>query len=596
MSGSSSNTSPAQNEIASTITASTTSPDQTMIDGALVFVPEEDPEAFFARSAGELTSGIFAPLANGDLQDAMDGGFDWDLDLSPVQITGEGISADYSVARERSGESDFLKVGSRGRQSTRRAAVSSGTRISIDAEYCSNWTTEILKKGYFGSEDLDDLVSHCEGNGDPDDLRCNLQGVLETAGLEQMEGSDPYLEGLWDVRSEVCEVDLAEAIEAAFSRSTRRPGTKRFRMYKSDEARLLAPLQHAKQELQLGILSCERAVDVILGAIDNVLSGSWNPETVTMRAVAVSRTEDAQAAALSNANQALRNWNLNGRVMDGRRRREALQALEALDLSLPFHRAVVKALSEYQATAEVAHKLDELLSDFETAVDHLIMEHLPYLRRVSARSVEEGEDPEEVFQAGFEGLQRSTRRFDPEQGHRFVIYCTFWIKNFISRWRANEGAIVRIPVHRQETLAKLDRTIRQFEYDAGISPTASALAIELGVELRLVDMLLKIPRQRCDLDDFDERIATESFPDPDAALDRADAVRVVADLLAELPERHADVVRKRFGIGRDDEMTLDEIGKLYGVTRERIRQIEAKALDRLSHPGRMRALRKECGM
>ena len=108
--------------------------------------------------------------------------------------------------------------------------------------------------------------------------------------------------------------------------------------------------------------------------------------------------------------------------MDGRRRREALEALEALDLSLMFHKALVESLAEHELYLDASLRLDGLISVFEIAVDRLILEHLPYARRFAARNVEDGEDLEDVFQVAFTGLQRSSRRFNPERGHRFVVY------------------------------------------------------------------------------------------------------------------------------------------------------------------------------
>ncbi|WP_328824649.1 sigma-70 family RNA polymerase sigma factor [Mesorhizobium neociceri] len=570
--------------------------DQIALDDRLNFEPEEDAEHYFDRSAGDSASGTFVALVTSSPTDSTATDVDWEIELSSAQIAGDGIGSEAAITPDHGGEHDFLKVGNRGRQSTRRAVVSSGTRLSIDPEYCLTWAAEILEKRYFSSEDLDTLISLCEGNGETDDLRFNLIQLLERAGLELFDEAIASGDILWDIRSDVSTDGLAEAIEAAFSRATRLPGTRRFDMDKSDEARLLAPLLRAKQQLQLWILSCEPAVKAVLGAIDKVLDGSWKPDMVTMRPLLPSRPENAETAAFSNAGQILRSWNSGGRVMDGRRRREALEALETLDLSPTFHNAIMRVLAQYEPYIEASHNLDGLISAFEMAIERLILEHLPYARRFAARSVEEGEDPEDVFQVAFLGLQRASRRFDPERGHRFIVYSTFWMRQALARWRADEGAIVRIPVHRHQKLTELDRTVEKLEGTHGRFPTVPELVAELGWDTGEVEQLLCIPRHHSGTHVFEDWDGAISTPDQEVALCQMEIARIVSEALAELPDRQADVVSMRFGIGREDEMTLEEIGQVYGVTRERIRQIEAKAFRYLTNPGRIRGLKSLLGM
>jgi RNA polymerase primary sigma factor len=210
--------------------------------------------------------------------------------------------------------------------------------------------------------------------------------------------------------------------------------------------------------------------------------------------------------------------------------------------------------------------------------------------------VENGEDPEDVFQVAFTGLQRSTRRFAPEFEIRFFVYSSFWIKQALTRWRADEGTAIRVPVHRHENLAKLDRATESLDVRADSTVSDADLAVELGWSIKEVRQFRRIPRQA----EYPEGIDAwdDLLPEPEIEdfFDQAETESIVTDVLAELQERQADVIRMRFGIGRDAEMTLEEIGELYGVTRERIRQIEAKALDHLSHPVRKRRLQALLGM
>ncbi|MCH6205893.1 sigma-70 family RNA polymerase sigma factor [Brucella ciceri] len=565
------------------------------LDGFLNFEAEKEPDEFFDQYTRGTASGIFVALLNlaPAVSDGEDG--DWDLDLSPAHIAGEGIGSSAAATADHGAEHDFLKVRHRGRQSVKRAVVQTSTRMSIDREICITWAEEILAKGWCSFDDIDRLVAHCEGNGDLEELRINLQRNLEAAGfdLDQATGHDA---GLWDASSEASSDDLADAIEAALTRRTRLPGTRRFVMDKSDELQLLEPMMRAKQELQLGILASEAAVKTILDVIDSICDGSRDPGSVSLRTIIPSRPGHAETSEVMAAADTLKSWYANGRVMDGKRRREALAALEALDLSLAFHKELVNRLEQFPACQAEASQLEAEILVFESTTEHLIREHLPYVRRFASRNVEEGEDPEDVFQVAFMGLQRSTRRFDPERGYRFLIYATYWMRQAITRWRADEGAAIRIPVHRNEKITKLDRALNRLAVRAGGAVSDLELAAELEWTADEVRQFRRIPRKAEYLESIDEW--DDLFPEPKNAdvFDETETKRIVTETLKELQERQADVIRMRFGIGRDAEMTLEEIGQLYGVTRERIRQIEAKALRQLSHPGRKRRLQELLGM
>lgn len=574
-----------------------TEPDDTTddLDDLLSFESEADPEEFFGQHTGETASGTFVTLVSSAPAVSDDEDGNWDLDLSPAPIAGEGIGSSAALATDHGADSDFLKVRNRGRQSVKRAVIQTGTRMSIDPELCITWAEEILAKGRCSLDDIDRLVAHCEGNGDLEELRTNLRRNLEAAGfdLDQATGHDA---GLWDAVSDTSSDDLADAIEAALTRRTRLPGTQRFVMDKSEELQLLEPMMRAKQELQLGILASETAVKTILDVIESIRDGSRDPGFVSLRTITPSRPGDAETSDVMAAADALRSWHANGRVMDGKRRREALKALEALDLSLAFHKELVCRVEQFPACQAEASQLEAEILVFESATEHLIREHLPYVRRFASRNVEEGEDPEDVFQVAFMGLQRSTRRFDPERGYRFLIYATYWMRQAITRWRSDEGAAIRIPVHRNEKITKLDRALERLDVRVGGAVSDLELAEELEWtidEVRQFRSILREAEYPESLDDWDDLLPEPSGVD---VFDEAETERIVTDALAELPERQADVIRMRFGIGRDSDMTLEEIGQIYGVTRERIRQIEAKGLDRLSHPGRKRRLQELLGL
>ncbi len=572
-------------------------PDDTVddLDNLLSFEAEEEPQNFFDNTEGKAASGTFFATVKSERVVSPDDDVDWHIDLSPAPIAGEGIGLTAVVAADHRADNDYLKVRSGGRQSVKRAVVQIGTRISIDTELCAAWADEILAKGRCSLDDIDHLAAICEGNGDLEELCINLQRNLEAAGFE-LDQATEFDVGPWDAFSDTSSDDLADAIEAALTRRTRLPGTQRFVMDKSDELQLLEPMMRAKQELQLGILSSETAVQTILNVMDSIRAGARDPVSVSLRTIIPSRPGHAETSEVMAAVEALRSWHTTGRVMDGKRRREALTALEALDLSLAFHKELVHRLEQFPACQAEASQLEAEILISESATEHLIREHLPYVRRFASRNVDEGEDPEDVFQVAFMGLQRSTRRFDPERGYRFLIYATYWMRQAITRWRADEGAAIRIPVHRNEKITKLDCALERLDVRVGGAVSDLELADELEWTIDEVRQFRGIPREAeypASLDDWDNLLPEPSEVD---VFDQAETERIVTEALADLPERQADVIRMRFGIGRETDMTLEEIGQIYGVTRERIRQIEAKGLDRLSHPGRKRRLQELLGL
>lgn len=565
------------------------------LDELMKFDAEEEPEAFFGQSVRSKASGTFIPLGS-SAPSAPDGeNGDWKLDLSAAQIAGDGIGSNGLLSQVKGDEHDFLKVRSRGPKSTKKAVIQTGTQLSIDPDFCLAWAEEILAKGWCSGDDLDQLIDSCEGNGDPDELCINLERSLEIAGLMH-DGENPEEAGLWGAKSDVSADDLADIIEVTLTRATRLPGTQRFRMDKSDEQQLLEPMMRAKQELLLGLLAWKAAVEAILETVDKIADGSRDPGSFSLRTIIPARPGHSETSEVMAASEALKSWHISGHVLDGKRRREALAALDALDLSLAYQKNLVAALTASEANLDQAVRLNGLIAAYEAANQRLILEHLPYARRFAARNVEPNEDPEDVFQVAFLGLQRSTRRFDPERGVRFVIYCAFWMKQAITRWRADEGSPIRVPVHRHEDLSKLEAALDRLDTRGDGTVSDDDLAIELEWTVDQVRQFRRVPRKGEYPDDTDAWDALVPEPENEVSSDQLETEKIVNWLIGSLEERDADVIRRRFGIGRYEEMTLEEIGQLYGVTRERIRQIEARALRFLCHPARYRRLQILLGM
>lgn len=551
------------------------------------FEPELDPEPDVAVETRRLASGVFVPLPNLSTELSGSDEEDWDPDLSAARISGEGLEESARPAGEIGGEGDFLVTRKRGRRARKPAVVPKGTRFAVDTARCRTAARRILRSGSYTPDDIEELVGLCRGNGDAADLRMNVQLTLEAAGLACIGEECWTADVSWDSRANATAEELAEAIETALSRGTRLPGTGRFRMDKADERRLLEPMVRARQMLSLDILSAPESLDRILGAVEDVRRGFRNSGSVTLRPVSPGRKFHPETDQFFGAAKRLQDWQEGGRVMDGKGWRGALAALGDLDLSMGFLRELWGGSERDRPASGREITLAETIAQLDAAVHGLLEAHLPYVRRFASRNVEEGEDPEDVFQVCFTGLHRASRRFDAERGVRFHVYGAFWMKQSLVRWRTDEGSLIRIPAHRHEDLARFRRATDALAGLPGGRIREEDLALELGWSLAKVLTFRRIPIIQEGLDDVSGwDIEADGRPQP-CDLEAAENRRLVAEALASLDERHGNVLRMRFGIGNEDERTLEEIGRLYGVTRERIRQIETNALRALGHPSRL---------
>ena len=569
----------------------------TLLDGLdelLNFKAEEEPQNFFSKSSHEDVSGEFTPLINPTSMISNVIEEDWEFNLESVSIKGEGIGTG-AVSINNDVQINFLKP-SRGK-TVKCDFVQTSTRMSVDKIACTDWVNEILIKGSCSLGDIESLTSHCHGNWGLEELRINLLRLMEIAGFEiSLQNSEIDLINLAPKSNTTPEV-LAEAIEAALCRSTRLPGMQRYGMTKSDEKILLKHMVRARQELHLGILSSKAAVRKLLDDFDGILVGNVDPNPISLKAIIPSRPGYAETAEIIDALEILKLWQINGSQLDGKQRRQALTALEELDLSMAFHNELACSIGDDPESLKHAATLKEQISVFDHANKSLINEHIPHVRRFSALNILQGEDPEDVFQVAFIGMQRATRRFDSERGARFGTYATFWMRQSITRWRADEGTTIRIPVHRVHPIAELDRAVDRLNRMGVGAVTDSDLADDLKWTNDEVLWFRTLPRTAVypDSSDHWDRLLPEQ--EEICEFDQAETAEIIAEALEDLPERQAEIICMRFGIGRDraDGMTLEEIGQLQGVTRERIRQIERKGLQLLAHPARKRRLQELLG-
>ena len=270
--------------------------------------------------------------------------------------------------------------------------------------------------------------------------------------------------------------------------------------------------------------------------------------------------------------------------------------------SLGLSGAYLLELDESRKISEIepAHELHIAMRAYLAARDRMVVANLKLVHSIAKKYLYSGMSLDDLLQEGNIGLLKGVERFNWRRGFRFSTYATWWIRQQVSRYVADKGRTIRVPVHIHEKLQRIEHARRDFETDYGRTPDVVEISELVELAPLKVAAYMKIvgeplPIHELDIDSMIASDARDEYtaPDPIDIVAEKEHVTAVHKILATLKPKDEQILRMRFGIGKGDAMTLDEIGTQMGVTRERIRQIESKAIRYLKNPGRLAALLTE---
>jgi RNA polymerase primary sigma factor len=245
-------------------------------------------------------------------------------------------------------------------------------------------------------------------------------------------------------------------------------------------------------------------------------------------------------------------------------------------------------------------RLEFLVDDGMAAREHLINANSRLVISVAKKYIGRGVPFLDLIQEGNIGLIRAAKKFDWRRGHKFSTYATWWIRQAVTRAIADQGRTIRVPVHMGDQINRLLRASHQLTQELGRDPTVAELAEALNVTVRKAEQMIQVARRPISLetptDDEEESVLGDFIPDEDspapAEMVTTQMLREqLADILDTLPPREVRILQLRYGLLDGETYTLEEVGRKLGVTRERVRQIEAQALSRLRLPAHARKLR-----
>jgi len=377
------------------------------------------------------------------------------------------------------------------------------------------------------------------------------------------------------VKEQLALIDRIEGIQGEAEKLTKRiakltsPTTKRARQLRWQISRLYVELTRIIRKLEL----TPRFVNEMMSSF------KYAHQEIKALEMTLKRLQKRREKTASKTQHA----ELGKRMSDIRHRLREIEAKMGSNLVEVKHIAMLIIRGEME---------------MENAKNDLIQANLRLVVSIAKKYTNRGLQFLDLIQEGNIGLMKAVEKFEYRRGYKFSTYATWWIRQAITRAIADQARTIRIPVHMIETINKLFKTMRTLVQEIGREPTPEEVAERMGITVPKVRKILKIAQEPISLETpigeeedshLGDFIEDQDIPSPIEHVIDQDRKDHIGALLHELPEREAKVIQMRFGLGYDAEHTLEEVGKAFAVTRERIRQIEAKALRKL--PSRSKHLR-----
>lgn len=558
------------------------------------FEATEDAESFHAgleleeHSAG--FQGFEGRVSHLTGEDVGEDDADWSGLRAEAEIEGEGLRQGEPVAGDapEARIENFLDV-RRGRRSRRKASAPTTAFFDIDPEEAGGWLDERLEAGLCTREEISDLVSLCRGSYDAGMLEANLANELGAVGL-LADDDERDLTGR--AALSVDRDALLDLIVSLCSRSNMRPGMNRRVLTRGVEAGMVSRMRRNMSSICRIMAENLPLLDVVLMLAGHVEAGRIETRQICDLDIQPGQvTEDGEAFASSLGY--LQAWRemLDDGFADEDGAMGAQEAIAALRLTPAILEVVVEGISEAPHLREAYDAISELLKEYARTREELLLALLPSVWRFAARRAGEELEADDLFQDGFFGLERSLDTYDPDQGVRLVTYAQYRIRQSIGRALDDTGSCIRLPVHVAERIRACVRAARYLPLNLTEEERVTLISEVTKIDVEMVRSLFLFPLEAIDFDELDVTELGVSEEPVWTSLFEDERREVLDQYLDMLNDREKDVLLRRFGLDGQDEMTLEQVGEIYGVTRERIRQVEANALKKLFHPAHARVLR-----